>query len=306
MAQSTLTVQVKQLEEELGVRLLDRDKRQVSLTASGRQLVSTLEKLIFDADSVMRMTDDLGDLKRGMIDVAVLPSIAARLFPDSLKLLLARYPGIRVRVHDVVAGRVVQMVKSGEVEFGITGDVPRDDELTIDPLTSDRMCAFIPPRHPLAGAASVTLRDLRPYPLVVTGLDSSVRELITRVVREHLSLIPAYEVNYISTALGMVQSGLGIAILPESAFALNQELAVHVAKIDRPALVRKINIIRQRGASFSTASEALVSALRSIADEAKTYRGDRNAATSAMQSPRRGRSKRSNTKTKSHMLPSSH
>jgi LysR family transcriptional regulator, carnitine catabolism transcriptional activator len=288
MAQSTLTVQVKQLEGDLGVRLLDRDKRHVSLTTAGRQLIGGLEKLIFDADSVMRITDDWGDLKRGMIDVAVLPSIATRLFPDALKLLLARYPGIQVRVHDVVAGRVIQMVKSGEVEFGITGDVGHDSDLTIDYLTSDRMCAFIPSGHALASETSVGLRDLRPYPLILTGVDSSVRELITRsVVREHISLIPTYEVNYISTALGMVQGGLGIAILPESSFTLNQELSVHVARIERPALERRISIVRRRGVSFSAASEALVSTLQSVSREAARFRGSAISVRAAKRSLRK-------------------
>jgi LysR family transcriptional regulator, carnitine catabolism transcriptional activator len=107
-------------------------------------------------------------------------------------------------------------------------------------------------------------------PIIATGVDSSVRELLDRsLLAQSLSLTPSYEVNYLSTALGMVECGLGVAILPETALRAGQEFSVRIAEIEQPMLKRSINLIRRKSSPYSSAAEKLVSALRLAASKTK-------------------------------------
>src|SRR4029077_525799 len=87
VSQPALTVQVRQLEAQLGVSLFDRNKRRVALTQAGRDLVAPLERVIFDFESVIANTRDFVEHRRGIVAVSALPSIAAGLLPRAMKQL---------------------------------------------------------------------------------------------------------------------------------------------------------------------------------------------------------------------------
>jgi LysR family transcriptional regulator, carnitine catabolism transcriptional activator len=263
VSQPALTVQIKQLEEAFGVRLFDRNNRRVTLTPAGRDLVAPLERIMHDFDAVAGHARDLADHRRGMVTVAALPSIAAGLLPRAIRTLSDSHDGIVVRVRDVIGGRVVDLVKAGEVDFGIGSIVRPDAELTSQPLLTDRLCAFAPDDHPIARKRHITLRDLSTHPLILTSHDSSVRQLVERAL-EHARFAAhvAQEASYMATAIGMVKAGLGVAVLPESALAGMPADGIHAVAITTPALRREINILTSAGRSMSPAAQKLVEVLR--------------------------------------------
>src|SRR3954452_14505507 len=113
VSQPALTVHVRQLESALGVRLFDRNSRRVALTAIGRDLIVPLERVLLDLRAIVDSAHDTAAHRRGVVTVASLPSIAAARRPEAIAALSARHEAIVVRVRDVVAGRVVEMVRSG-------------------------------------------------------------------------------------------------------------------------------------------------------------------------------------------------
>jgi len=182
VSQPALTVQVRQLEAQLGVSLFDRNKRRVALTQAGRDLVAPLERVIFDFESVIANTRDFVEHRRGIVTVGALPSIAAGLLPRAMKQLADDHPGIVVRVTDALAGRIAALVKTGEIDFGVSSQMPTDRELTYHHLLTDRLCAFAVPDHPLVRKKTATLRDLVAYPLILLVKESSVRDIFERAL----------------------------------------------------------------------------------------------------------------------------
>jgi LysR family carnitine catabolism transcriptional activator len=265
VSQPALTVQIRQLEAALGVRLFDRNNRTVGLTQPGRELVAPFERVLLDIRSIVAGAHDFAAHRRGVVTVACLPSIAAELLPRAIADLATRHQGITVRVRDVVAARVLELVKSGEVDFGLGSAGRVDHELTDRPLLSDRLAAFVHKGHALADKHHVTLREVAGYPLILTGPDSSIRELVERVLeREHVSVTVAQEATYMTTALGMAAAGLGIAILPHAAIA-SAPAVVRRVSIRSPALNRRIGIITKSGRSLQPAAQKLVEVLQSVA-----------------------------------------
>jgi DNA-binding transcriptional LysR family regulator len=267
---SALTVQIRQLEAALGLRLFDRNNRRVALTQAGRDLMAPFERISADVAGVLQHARDLSSHRRSTVTVAALPSVAAGVLPRAVAALARTHDRIVVRVRDVVAARLVDLVRSGDVELGVGCLVRPDPDIVAEPLFTDRLAAFLPAGHPLAGRRSLRFRDLGGQPLILTGQDTSVRQRLERAVAdEHLPIQIAQEVTYMSTAIGLVETGLGVAVLPESAFTADLDRRVRMVAIRNPVLRRDIAILTRVGRSRSPAAERLVAALRIAARAAQ-------------------------------------
>ena len=178
---------------------------------------------------------------------------------------------IVVRVRDAVAARLIDFDKSDEVDFGIGCLVRPDPDVIAEPLFSDRLAAFVPAGHALARRRSLRFRELGTHPLILTGQETSVRQLLERTLADQrLPIQIAQEVTYMSTAIGLVEAGIGVAILPESAFTADLARRVQIVAIREPVLRRDVAILMRAGRSRSPAAERLVATLRSAARGAQT------------------------------------
>ncbi len=209
-------MQIKQLESALGTKPVpSRNKRKVELTQVGRDLLLPLERILIDVESVMTASHDLGGLRRGLILLTAIPSGTVRLLPLAISDFSESYSGVLVRMRDVVAGNMMQLVKAGEVDFGIGSQLRDDRDIVTQHLFTERICVFAQKKHPLARRRTISLRELADYPVILTEKDTSVRLILERALEQQkLSLRPLHETNHMSTAIGMVNSGLGVAILP--------------------------------------------------------------------------------------------
>jgi len=262
MSQPTLTVQIQQLETGLGVKLFDRNKRHVALTQAGRDLLVPLERILIDVEAIATNTEELLEHRRGLVTVAALPSVAAGLLPRAIKKLTEEYPGITVRVYDGVASTVAAMVRSGQVDFGISSQTYGDRELTSHVLMMDRLCAVVASNHPLARKRSMTLHELAKHPLILMVKDSSSRQIVDLAFdREGLVGNVAYETTYGTSVAGFTHAGLGIGILPESMAAPSR---LHQLRIRGEKLTRRIGIVMRAGRSLSPTADRLKQTLELV------------------------------------------
>jgi DNA-binding transcriptional LysR family regulator len=263
ICQPALTVQIKQFEYALGVKLFDRDKRHVALTQAGRDLLRPVERVIADIEAIRVSSHEFATHQRGIVTVGTLPSIAASILPSAIRQLNNQHPGIAVRLVELVGTRIGDAVKAGEVDLGVGSYSKTDRELAYQHLWSDRMAAFVSVRHALAKRRSITFKELVNFPLILTRRDSSVRVLVDRVLeRERLSANIVHEASYVPTIVGLAAADLGVAILPERESTPAVEAILHMLPIRSPALIRNIGIISNTARSFSPAAEEFIEVLR--------------------------------------------
>lgn len=265
LSQPSLSLHMRQLEKSLGVRLLDRSTRAVSLTRAGEDFLPVAERLLEDFQQAVRSVADLAEHRRGRIVVSVLPSVAADLLPRALAALREQHPGIAVSIRDEVAEQIVARVRSGEADFGVGAMDGLEPDIAGVALFRDELVAVMPHEHPLVRVAKPSWRALARYPFVAMSRDSSVRRLTDQAFAQSgLTTAPAYEAKYMSSAIGLVGQGLGVAALPSSARLMVEQAGLRHARLTDPVMRRQIGVLSRQGRSLSPAAEALVAILRKV------------------------------------------
>jgi len=271
LSQPALTVQIRHLEESLRVRILDRNTRSVQLTRIGRELVPIFERLLGELDTVVSSVHDLSTKQYGIVRVACLPSVAATVMPNAIATFKARYPGVHFNVRDGVGGKILALLKSDAVDFGITAGEINDPEFKTSVLMRDHMHAVYLAPHPLHQEKKITAEKLAHFPLIMMDEESTVRQLVDRAFRlAGVTAKPIIEATYMATAVGMVQSRLGVAILPSAAIEAKPIGRIKSRPIEGKNFSRPIFIVQKAGRSLSPASESFLATLRALKFESSS------------------------------------
>lgn len=259
LSQPALTVQIRRLEETVGVRLFDRNSRNVALTPTGRDLLPLLQKSLQDMEQVLVDARSLGDGSTGTVRIACLPTFAASVLPELIQEVKAVVPRAGFHVRDAVAGVVNTLVRNEDVDIGLTGGELNDPAFEVLHAGGDRLVAVLPQQHPLARRRRITLADLAGEPLVLTSRGTSVRAVVDSAFANagHTPEI-ACEATYMMTAVAMVRAGLGVTILPASAREVRAEPELRVKAIDDPAFLRPIALIKKRGRTLPPVADTFV------------------------------------------------
>ncbi len=265
LSQPALTVQIRQLEAVLNVKILDRNTRSVRLTRVGEELVPVFERLLHELDSVVSGAKELASKSHGIVRLACLPSFAAALLPATIVAFRARHPGVQFVLKDGVGRRIVNWVKSDIVDFGIAGGEVNYPELHTSVLTRDRLHAIYLAPHPLDKEKAITAESLMRHPLILMDEDSTVRQVVDRAFHERgLTVKPAIEATYMSTAIGMVRARLGVALLPSTAIEASPAGRLRSRPIEGKNFWRSIFIVRKVGRTLPPASEAFLAMLAAV------------------------------------------
>ena len=155
------------------------------------------------------------------------------------------------------------MVRAGEVDFGFGSLPASESDIDFTPLFDDHMSAIFPRQSPLRSKRSISLADLTAFPLILMSRDSSVRAVVDRAFAAIGYFDPPlYESSYISTALGMVEAGLGVTILPASVLRMDRGRGLISRRIQKPKIGRAVGFIQLRGRSLSPSAALLLQAIR--------------------------------------------
>lgn len=260
LSQPALSVQIRRLEATIGVRLLDRNSRNVALTPTGRALLPVLEKSLHDMEQVLRDARALGDGSSGVVRIGCLPTFAASVLPELIQQVKLAVPRARFHVRDVVASMVNTLVRNEDVDIGLTGGELTDRAFEVLHADVDRLVAVLPARHPLTRRKRIALADLAGLPLVLTARGTSVRAVVDEAFAAagYLPEITC-EPMYMMTAVAMVRAGLGVTILPASAREVRAEPELKVRPIVDPTFLRPIALIKKRGRTLPPVAETFVS-----------------------------------------------
>jgi len=256
ITQSALSGLIKDLEAALGLRLVDRSTRRVQLTGVGQSLLPVLDKVLQDLDVAIERAVELKALRSGVVRVAVSQLMASAMLPQLVAQYRASHPGVEIKLVDCGVEHVMARVFSGEVDFGIGPEREVNSDIASVSLFAAPFTVVVPADHALARRPLVRWKELTPYPLIMLqGKFIEHLMLDLRATGREISLDPAYEVAFMSTALAMVNAGLGITLCMPYAASLVQLYGLAMRPLVEPEIKRTFDVLTRRGRSLSPAAQ---------------------------------------------------
>jgi DNA-binding transcriptional LysR family regulator len=278
VAQPALSLNIRDLEAELGARLFDRTTRRVELTAAGREFLQSVDKLIADLEQAVQNARDLAERKRGRLVVAAPPLLAAMVVPGAVADYKKRFSSIDVSVIDVQTNVIVNKVRSGEADCGIGTFAETEEGIRKEVLFEDALMAWCPAQSPCSRSSRLAWKDLPAGQLIAMTRDSRIRFLVDQAYQSIGQTVrPAYEVSHMTTAIMMVEAGLGVAVLPAYVWGFARAFNVTPRVLSEPEVRREVAIIHAGGRALSPAAEAFTQYLKKRA-RAALPRGLRQTA----------------------------
>ena len=256
---SALSMLVRALEDELGVRLFERTTRRVELTEAGRQFLPTARDVFFALDSGLQTLQESRRRKSERLAVVTSPLLAASVVPSVIAQFREEFPNVTVTLQDAPVDQVVPTVREGKADFGVcTSDLATTD-LIAQVLYKDTLVLACSPDHPLAELHEVSWADLTEQSLILLSSGSGLRRLADQALAKlTLRLKPAFEVANVQTAVGLVAAGLGVSVLPAYSLARADEKRVVAVPLVNPVVTREIVALCARARPFSSAAEAFL------------------------------------------------
>jgi len=268
LSQPALSRRIEKLEDALGVRLFDRDTRNVELTAVGRDFARKARTLLDDLEDILLGVRDVAANRWGQVTLACIPSTAHYFLPSVLRQYHRRFPRIRVRVIDESANEVLSAVAHGEAELGLNITGSDEPTLEFEPLLTEAFVVACPRDHPLARHDAVTWAELGRYDFMTVDKASGNRLVMDLALASKRDRPQAcFETRHVSTLVAFVEAGLGVAAVPGLSMPRTRHAALASVPIVEPEVTRTVGLIKRRGRSLSPAAEHLYAMLRAVAGD---------------------------------------
>jgi DNA-binding transcriptional LysR family regulator len=264
LSQPSVSVRIRQLETELGVKLFEQLGKRVALTEAGSLLIPHAHRVIGAIEDATHAIDELQGLERGSLRIGASTTPGMYLIPKTIANFKARYPKIEIQLGIRDTRQVEDGVARNEFDFGFVGGHLAGDEVDAQPWLTDQLVLVVAPGHALGRKKSVKLEDLRKEKFILREPGSATRATITsHLQRSNLTVEPIMEMENPESVKKAVQSGLGIAFI--SLFAVETELkakslvAVVVRGID---IRRELKIVHRKDKHLSRAARTFIEMAR--------------------------------------------
>jgi LysR family hydrogen peroxide-inducible transcriptional activator len=259
LAQPSLSVQVRKLEQELGVRLFQRRGRGVALTAAGEAFLRHAERALFEIGEAGKRAEEIRELRGGRVGIGVLPSVGARLLPDVLARFTQRHPNIEVvLVEENQSVELERMVQEGRLDLALIRMPGPRQGLSARTLAREPMVALVPPGHRLEGRPEVPLGELANERFVGLTAGTGLRELMDQTcARVGFTPRVVVETGQLAVVWGMVNAGIGVSVLPRLAVACESP---SVPLAEKHA-VRELGVVWRSQQPLSPPAEAFLELL---------------------------------------------
>jgi LysR family hydrogen peroxide-inducible transcriptional activator len=264
VSQPTLSTQLAQVEDALGVRLFERSQRKVLVTAVGRDIVDRARRLILEADEIVGATQRIGDPLSGTIRLGILPTISPYLLPSTTPQLRKKLPRLRIAWVEEKTDVLVRKLRDGELEGAVLALEADVGDVVRAVIAKDPFMVVMPPGHGLAAkTASVAQAELRGEELLLLDEGHCFRDQALEACSKARVREGEFRGTSLSTLVQMVAGGAGITLIPALAVDAEARRArLRVRPLAGPGAHRTIAVVWRKNSSVEPTLNAVAAALR--------------------------------------------
>ncbi|MGO4328952.1 LysR family transcriptional regulator [Cupriavidus sp. 2TAF22] len=263
LSQPALTRTLQRVEAAIGVELFRRSTRKVEITAAGLEFVALANRILADLRISFEGMREIADEQRGQVIISAVMSVASTHLP----IVVARYresrPRIEIQVREGVHGTVLDNIRSGVADLGLTyvDDVPA--EFSAIALGREGFHVVMPANHPLAGRKTLTLVEVANYAMVSLPKEAQTRRMLDgAAAAAGLNLQHAVTVTQFATVMQFVHAGVGLAIVPGGAIPAALGPGLVLKPLAQPVLTRHIGVIVLKDRGLTPSAEGFLAELK--------------------------------------------
>ena len=221
VSQPTLSVAVKKLEEELQVKLFERNANEITITPLGEEIVRQAQSVLEQAESIREIARRGKDPLAGSLRLGVIYTIGPYLLPDLVRQNIEKTPQMPLVLQENFTVKLLEELRTGEIDCAILAEPFPDTNLAIAPLYDEPFMAAVPSSHALAARTSVTAEELKKETLLLLGTGHCFRDHVLEVCPEFArfsssaeGINKSFEGSSLETIKHMVAAGMGVTLVP--------------------------------------------------------------------------------------------
>lgn len=268
VSQPTLSVAVKKLEEELDVKLFERGSNEVSVTPLGDEIIRQAQSVLEQAQSIKEIAKRGKDPLAGPLRLGVIYTIGPYLLPDLVRNAIAQVPQMPLMLQENFTARLLDMLRSGELDCAILAEPFPDTNLALAPLYDEPFLVAVPRTHPLASHERINAEELKQETMLLLGTGHCFRDHVLEVCPEFArfssnaeGIRKSFEGSSLETIKHMVAAGMGVTVVPQ--LSVPREPHPHIVYIpfEDPVPTRRVVLAWRRSFTRYEAIAALRNAV---------------------------------------------
>jgi LysR family hydrogen peroxide-inducible transcriptional activator len=221
VSQPTLSVAIKKLEDELEVKLFERSANEVAVTPLGEEIVRQAQSVLEQAAAIKEIAKRGKDPLAGPLRLGVIYTIGPYLLPDLVRQAIARTPQMPLMLQENFTVRLLEMLRTGEIDCAIMAEPFPDTNLAIAPLYDEPFLAAVPSTHPLSAHKTIVAEELKKETMLLLGTGHCFRDHVLEVCPEFArfssdaeGIRKSFEGSSLETIKHMVAAGMGVTLVP--------------------------------------------------------------------------------------------
>ncbi|WP_282173918.1 LysR family transcriptional regulator [Cytobacillus firmus] len=265
ISQPSLSSSIMKLENEIGIQLLERNTRSLTLTESGEMFYTRAMDLIKRHEYMLKDLEEIRQTGSGMISIGLIES-SKYWIPKTIKQFKERYPNIEMHFKELLGHKqVIESLSNYDVHITITNQLIHNNEIEVIPIYIEKLLLVMHKDDKLNELVSISLKDLTEHDFIISTAGFQTRDDVLNAFH-HENLTPniKYEIERLETACSLVEHGLGIAILPESYVKYYSNPNLVTRSINSKFLQRPVYIAYWKNRNLTPAVFHLIEEIQSL------------------------------------------
>ncbi|TAE55938.1 MAG: LysR family transcriptional regulator [Bacteroidetes bacterium] len=245
VSQPNLTMQIQKLEDELGVRIFDRDKKPIQPTEIGQEIILRARQILREARQLKEFVKYEKDTIEGELKIGIIPTLAPYLLPQFLPVFMKNYPQVHLKIQELQTAQIVSHIENGIIDLGLLSTPLRESAIRELPVFYEPFLLYLPENHRFLQEKLLLAEDLDPREVLVLDEGHCFREQALAICnrsQQESSIGFDYQSGSIEALKNLVRNGVGYTLVPELS-VINELSSPHVRRFAQPEPVREVSIV---------------------------------------------------------------
>lgn len=265
ISQPNLTMQVKKLEEEIGVKIFNRERKPLEPTLIGVEVIDRARQILREARQLKEFVNQEKESIEGEFSVGIIPTLAPYLLPMFLPNFIKEHPGVQLKIRELQTAELINQIKRGQIDLGILVTPLSDEVIREVPLFYEPFLLYLPSDHRFQDKKLMLAEDLDPSEVLVLEEGHCFRDQALSICQraKHDSVIGFdYQSGSMEALKNLVEHGVGYTLVPELS-VLDELESEHIKRFSEPQPVREVSLVVHQSFIKETFLSQLTMAIKS-------------------------------------------